>query len=143
MLAGTLSRPWQPAAAAVLWGPLPRAMTAAQTRAVRAYGYPPQRVMVIANQPWGNFGSEATRSWSPGLTPLTVDRFGNFSLRRSTGTDEGIEIVVVLATTGSSTELVPVAAAATVVTSSGTLPPELEFWRSLAAPLPQEKGGRV
>ncbi len=140
-LGGTLARPWRPAAAQVLWGPLPRPLSTARANAIRAYGYPPPRVTLAANQlPDLPGGAGGQRTAGP-AAPFAVDRFGNFTLKWAAGSGEGVEIAIVLATRGAGTQLIPVAAAATVVTASGTLPPELAFWRTLAAPAPTAAGG--
>ena len=46
-----------------------------------------------------------------------------------------------LARRGDDSRLIPVAAAATVVTAAGTLPPELAFWHTLAGPPVAARGG--
>lgn len=140
-LAGALAREWRPTAAEVLWGPLPRPLSTAQANAIHAYGYPPPLATFAANQPWGRLGSDAGHGTAGSAAPFAVDRFGNFTFKWSTGTGEGIEIVVVLATRGAGNELVPVAAAAIVVTDAGTLPPDLAFWHTLAGPPPPAPGG--
>ncbi len=140
-LAGTLAREWWPAAAEVLWGPLPRPLSNAQANAIHAYGYPPPLVTFAANQPWGRLGVGSGHGAAGPAAPFAVDRFGNFTFKWSTGTGEGIEIVVVLATRGAGQQLVPVAAAATVVTDAGTLPPDLAFWHTLAGPPRPDPGG--
>jgi uncharacterized protein YkwD len=138
-LAGALARPWRPAMAQILWEPLPRPLSTAEANAIRAYGYPPPRVTFAANRPSepcaGAARADAVAS------PFAVDRFGHFSLKWSTGTGEGVEIAVVLARRGDDGRLIPVAAAATVVTEAGTLPPELAFWHTLAGPPPPARGG--
>ena len=140
-LAGTLARAWRPVAAEVLWGPLPRPLSTAEANAIHAYGYPPARATFAANQPLGQLGGDGARGTAGPAAPFAVDRFGNFTLKWSTGAGEGIEIIVVLATRGSGHQLVPVAAAATVVTTAGTLPPDLAFWHTLAGPPPPVPGG--
>lgn len=140
-LAGTLAREWRPVAAKVLWGPLPRWLSSTQANAIHAYGYPPPRATFAANQPLGQLGGDGARGTAGLAAPFAVDRFGNFTLKWSTGTGEGIEIVVVLATQGAGNQLVPVAAAVTVVTTAGTLPPDLAFWHTLAGPPPPVPGG--
>ncbi len=141
MLSGALARPWRPAAAQVLWGPLPRPLSNVRANAIRAYGYPPPRVTFVANQPLDQQGGAGGHGSAGPAAPFAVDRFGNFTLKWTTGTGEGVEIAVILATRGAGAQLVPVAAAATVVTASGALPSELAFWRTLAAPPPPAAGG--
>jgi len=134
-LAGRLVPPWHPMVAEVLWEPLPRPLSAEQLRAIHAYAYPPRRIVFDANRPLGE-RPLPQGAGSPGPvteTPFTVDRFGNFSLHWLTGTGEGVELVVIAATDGRRTALVPVAASATVVTAAGTLPEELEHWRRLGS----------
>lgn len=127
VLAGKLARQWRAAAAEVLWEPLPRPLSDLEARVIRSYSYPPRGILVEANR--------TESDGRPTTTPFTVDRFGNFTFRWSTGTGEGVEIAVVLATREGSNELVPVAASATVVTVTGDLPPELVLWRRLAVPI--------
>ena len=127
VLAGKLARQWRAAAAEVLWEPLPEPLSDIQARVIRSYSYPERRVLYQANR--------AESGGGPAAIPFTVDRFGNFALRWSTGPAEGVEIAVILAMREASSELVPVAASATVVTVTGDLPPELVLWRRLAVPI--------
>ncbi len=138
-LAGALARPWRPVVAQILWEPLPRPLSTGEANAIRAYGYPPPRVTFAANRPLEP-GAGAARG-DDVAAPFAVDRFGHFSLKWSTGTGEGVEIAVILARRGDDSRLIPVAAAATVVTAAGTLPPELAFWQTEAGPPAPAPGG--
>ena len=107
--------------------------------AIHAYRYPPPRVTFAAIRP-----SEPGAGTARGddiASPFAVDRFGRFGVKWSTGTGEGVEIAVILARRGDDSRLIPVAAAATVVTAAGTLPPELAFWHTLAGPPVAARGG--
>jgi hypothetical protein len=125
VLSGRIGRPWHVAAASVLWQELPQPLTPAQTSALRSYGYPPQRVGYQANQPASGLDAQLHDA------PLTVDRAGNFTLRWTAGAHEGVEIALLWAQHGDRSELVPVAASATVVRTDATLPAPLARWRSL------------
>ncbi len=138
-LAGALARPWRPAAAQILWEPLPRPFSPAAANAIHAYRYPPPRVTFAANRP--SEPGAGTARGDDVASPFVVDRFGHFGLKWSTGTGEGVEIAVILARRGDDSRLIPVAAAATVVTAAGTLPPELAFWHTLAGPSAAARGG--
>jgi uncharacterized protein YkwD len=120
-LSGRLAKPWQPEAVEVLWEELPRPLSDAQLRAIRAYGYPERRSMFHAN-----------RSSTPNSTPaFTVDGFGSFRYRWTTGPHEGVEIVLLWARHGVGRQLVPVAVSGTVVVAKAELPPELALWQGL------------
>jgi uncharacterized protein YkwD len=120
-LSGQLLRPWQPEAVEVLWEKLPRPLSDAQLRALRAYGYPQRRATFQANRA---VGPESTAAF-------TVDRFGAFRFRWSAGPHEGVEIVLLWARHGHDRQSIPVAASATVVVGTAELPPELAFWQGL------------
>ena len=120
-LSGRLAKPWQPEAVEVLWEELPRPLSDAQLRTIRAYGYPQRRATFQANQ---TVGPESTAAFA-------VDRLGVFRFRWSAGPHEGVEIVLLWARHGHDRELVPVAASATVVVGTAELPPELAFWQGL------------
>ena len=126
VLSGRVARPWRAAAASVLWEELPHRLTEAQARAIRSYGYPPQRITFHANQ------AESELDAQGHAAPFTVDRSGNFTLRWVAGAHEGVEIALLWAQHGDSRELVPVAASATVVRTDAVLPAALAHWRSLA-----------
>jgi uncharacterized protein YkwD len=122
-LSGQLLRPWQPEAVDVLWEEMPHPLSDAQTRGIRTYGYPKRRAIFYSN-----------RSTPPGTTPpFTVNTLGTLGFRWFTAPHEGVEFALLLARRVSDGELVPVAASATVVLATGTLPPELAFWRGLGA----------
>lgn len=138
-LEGKLRPPWRPAAAKLLWEPLPERMSGAQASSIRAYGYPPGRAIFPANGTWGEEPAAGAgrlqgsiRPSLAGDAPFSVDRFGHFSFRWTTGARDGVELVVVLATDGTRRDLVPVAVSATVITATGALPPALAVWRGLA-----------
>ena len=130
MMTGRLRKPWQPAAVEVLWEELPHARTAAELRNVHAYSYPPRRVAFFVADRGANFGTGMPAA------SAALDKFGTFTFRWQTSGFEGVEVAIVLARNGSGRDLVPAAASATVVTTSGSLPPALERWRALG-----EKGG--
>jgi len=120
-LSGRLAKPWQPEAVEVLWEELPRPLSDAQLRAIRAYGYPERRSMFRVN-----------RSSTPNSMPaFTVDGFGSFRYRWTTGPHEGVEIVLLWARRGEGRQLVPVAVSGTVVVAKAELPPELAIWREI------------
>lgn len=120
-LSGRLARPWQPEAVEVLWEKLPRPLSDAQLRTIRAYGYPQRRATFHVN-----------RAVAPESTAVfTVDRLGVLRFRWSAGPHEGVEIVLLWARNGHDRQLVVVAASATVVVGTAELPPELAFWQRL------------
>ncbi len=133
-LSGRLAKGWRPQAVEALWEPPPHALTEPQLRAIRSYGYPPRRAMTYANRPAG--GAEPVPLQGAGggsstTVPFAVGGNGEFSYRWSTGAHVGVEIVLLWARRNSDGPYVPVAASATVVTASGTLPPGLAFWYTL------------
>ncbi len=125
VLTGALARPWRPVGVEVLRAPLPRPLSDAEARAIRSYAYPAPRLRFTASR---------SASGGNSVAAFRVDGFGNFDVRWATGARDGIEIAVVFATRGDRSEPVPVAAAATVVTRTGVLPPDLAPWRRLAVP---------
>jgi uncharacterized protein YkwD len=134
-LSGRLPKPWEPAAAELLWEGLPHTLTDDQLRAIRSYAYPPRRTMVYANRPTSGEATSSPRGgWDaagPGAAPFETDRRGNFWYRWTTGSQDGVEIVLVWARHGRAGRYVPVAASATVVVETGRLPLDLALWRDL------------
>jgi hypothetical protein len=121
-LSGHLAWPWQLAAVEVQWEPPPTPRSRADLQATAGYSYPPQRSFT---QVAGRSGDESR---------LRVDRLGTFTYRWVAGPRPGVELVVVWAhpDTGSS-DLIPVALSATVVTGDGRSTPALAPWLALGA----------
>jgi uncharacterized protein YkwD len=136
-LSGRLPLPWEAGAVEVCWQPLPQPLSAAELRGLRTYAYPPRRAMLYANRPSAEPNVDAARGGSGGpgtaAAPFVVDRRGRFTASWTTGPHEGVEVALLWARHGPERPFVPVAASATVVVRTGTLPPELAFWRGLAA----------
>ncbi|MEP0772895.1 MAG: CAP domain-containing protein [Acidobacteriota bacterium] len=127
--AAALPPPWRAQAAELMWEPLPAPLTVAHANALTSYSYPPRgEITYLQRERRG-----ALAAGSPPLASVgwTVDRRGEFSLTWTTGPREGVEIILVWASTAARQELAAVAAAAVVVTRDGTLPPELGRWVEL------------
>ncbi len=121
--------PWRAQAVELLWEALPAPLTAAQANAISSYSYPARRDIAFLQRE--RRGVLATGS--PPLTGVSwsIDGRGRLSFLWITGVQEGVEILLVWASTAVRRELTAVAAAAVVVTRDGTLPPELGRWVEL------------
>ncbi len=125
-----LPAPWQVRAVELLWEPLPAPLSAAQANAIASYRYPPRRAITFLTR--GSTAAAPAGGFSAASGELVETSSGRFSYRWATGPSPGVEILVVWASRGGrQRELVAVAAAAVVVTSDGTLPPELGRWVEL------------
>jgi len=125
-----LPAPWQVRAVELLWEPLPAPLSAAQANAIASYRYPPRRAITFLTR--GSPAAAPAGGFSAASGELVEASSGRFSYRWATGPSPGVEILVVWASRGGrQRELVAVAAAAVVVTSDGTLPPELGRWVEL------------